>query len=96
MEHRPKEVVHNIVRFNVSLEEQVDFINRKCDEREYISFLEMIQTMHEKLRIVVTFIAILEMVKNGIIGIRLNNSLTDFQIFKFAGANQSAVQYGEY
>jgi len=59
----------------------------------------MIQTMHEKLRVVVTFIAILEMVKNGIIGIRLNNNLTDFQIFKLAGAKASAlggVEYGEY
>jgi segregation and condensation protein A len=96
MEHRPKEVVHNIIRFNVSLEEQIDYITRNCDEREYVSFIEMIQTMHEKLRVVVTFIAILEMVKNGIIGIRLNNNLTDFQIFKFAGVNKSAVQYGEY
>jgi segregation and condensation protein A len=96
IEHRPKEVVHNIIRFNVSLEEQVDYIIRKCDEREYVSFLEMILAMREKLRIVVTFIAILEMVKNGVIGIRLNNSLTDFQIFKIAGVNKSEVQYDEY
>jgi segregation and condensation protein A len=68
MEHRPKEIVHNIIRFNVTLEEQVDFISRSCDEKEYVSFLEMIQQMGEKLRVVVTFIAILEMVKNGIIG----------------------------
>ena len=38
--------------------------------------------MHEKLRIVVTFIAILEMIKNGILGIKINESLTDFEIFK--------------
>ncbi len=99
IEHRPKEVVHNIIRFNVSLEEQIEFISRHCDEQEYVSFLQMISSMTEKLRIVVTFIAILEMVKNGIIGIRLNNNLTDFNIFKLAGANESAIgglQYGEY
>ncbi len=87
MEHRPKEVIHNIVRFNVSLDEQIDYLSKVCEESEYVSFLEMIKTMSEKLRIVVTFIAILEMVKNGIIGIRLNNSLTDFVIFKIASSN---------
>ena len=55
--------------------------------------------MREKLRIVVTFIAILEMVKNGIIGIRLSSNLTDFYIFKLAGSNETAlsgVQFDEY
>lgn len=87
MDHRPKEVIHNIVRFNVSLDEQIDYLQKVCDENEYVSFLDMIKTMSERLRIVVTFIAILEMVKNGIIGIRLNNSLTDFVIFKIASSN---------
>jgi segregation and condensation protein A len=84
MEHRPKEVIHNIIRFNISLEEQIDYLNKICGEAEYVSFIEMVKSMTEKLRIVVTFIAILEMVKNGILGIRLNNSLTDFVIFKIA------------
>jgi segregation and condensation protein A len=82
MEHQPKEIVHNIMRFNVTLDEQVDYLSRICEENEYVSFIEMIKSMKEKLRVVVTFIAILEMVKNGILGIRLNNSLTDFVIFK--------------
>ncbi len=99
MEHRPKEVVHNIIRFNVTLEEQIEKINTICDEQEYVSFLEMIKNMREKLRIVVTFIAILEMIKNGVIGIRLNNNLTDFHIFKLAGVRDSSkagVNYDEY
>jgi segregation and condensation protein A len=83
MEHQPKEVIHNILRLNVSLEEQVEQIQDACRNMEYVSFLDFISGM-EKLRIVVTFIAILEMIKNGIIGIRLNDSLTDFAIFKLA------------
>jgi chromatin segregation and condensation protein Rec8/ScpA/Scc1 (kleisin family) len=42
----------------------------------------MISAMQEKLRIVVTFIAILEMIKNGILGIKMNDSMTDFEVFK--------------
>lgn len=82
LEHQPKEVVHNITRFNVSLEEQVEYVMTECIKNEYVSFLSMIKSMHEKLRIVVTFIAVLEMAKNGIIGIKLNENLTDFTVFK--------------
>jgi segregation and condensation protein A len=82
MDHRPKEVVHNIIRFNVTLEEQVEYVIQECEKKEYISFLEMVRSMNEKLRIVVTFIAVLEMAKNGIIGIRINENLTDFVVFK--------------
>lgn len=95
IEHQPKEVVHNIVRFNVTLEEQIEYLSRMCDEREYISFLDLVKSMHEKLRVVVTFIAILELAKNGIIGIKINSNLTDFTIFKLSGAAVE-VQYDEY
>ena len=83
IEHQPKEVIHNIMRLNVSIDEQIDFINDICSKQEYVSFLEIIKGM-ERIRIVVSFIAILEMVKNGIIGIRINDSLTDFHVFKLA------------
>jgi segregation and condensation protein A len=83
IEHQPKEIVHNIMRLNVSIDEQISYVNDLCSAEEHVSFLKMITGM-EKIRIVVTFIAILEMVKNGIIGIRLNESLTDFYIFKIA------------
>ncbi len=83
MEHQPKEVIHNILRLNVSLEEQIEQIMDACGNIEYVSFLDFISGM-EKLRIVVTFIAILEMIKNGIIGIRINNSITDFEIYKLS------------
>ena len=76
-------VIHNIMRLNVSLEEQVEQIQDACNNMEYVSFLELIAGM-EKIRIVVTFIAILEMIKNEIIGIRVNDTLTDFAIFKIS------------
>jgi segregation and condensation protein A len=95
MDHRPREVVHNITRFNVTLDEQIDFLNGICSSQEYVSFLEIIKTMNEKLRIVVTFIAILEMVKNGLIGIKISSELTDFVIFKL-GEPQRNMEYSDY
>jgi len=90
MEHQPKEVVHNIIRLNVSIDDQINYVNELCLSEENVSFLMMIKGM-EKIRIVVTFIAILEMIKNEIIGIKLNNSLTDFYVFKIAELPEEGI-----
>lgn len=90
MEHQPKEVVHNITRMNVSIDEQIHHVNQLCNEQEYVSFLGMIIGM-EKIRVVVTFIAILEMAKNGIIGIKINETLTDFLVFKVAEMPEEGI-----
>jgi segregation and condensation protein A len=90
MEHQPKEVIHNITRMNVSIDEQIEFVNSECNKNEYVSFLGLIIGM-EKIRVVVTFIAILEMAKNGIVGIRINEKLTDFHIFKIAELPEQGI-----
>lgn len=90
MEHQPKEVVHNIIRMTVSIDEQIHHVNQLCNEQEYVSFLGMILGM-EKIRVVVTFIAILEMAKNGIIGIKINDTLTDFLVFKVAELPEEGI-----
>jgi segregation and condensation protein A len=90
MDHQPKEVVHNITRLNVSIDDQIQHVNELCTQQEYVSFLNMITGM-EKIRIVVTFIAILEMAKNGIIGIKINETLTDFLVFKIAEMPEEGI-----
>jgi segregation and condensation protein A len=90
MEHQPKEVVHNITRLNVSIDEQIEHVNRLCTESVEVSFLKMITGM-EKIRVVVTFIAILEMAKNGVLGIKINETLTDFIIFKIAELPEEGI-----
>jgi len=75
---------------NVSIDEQIEHVNKLCTETEYVSFLQMIIGM-EKIRIVVTFIAILEMAKNGIIGIKINETLTDFLVFKIAEMPEEGI-----
>lgn len=95
MDHQPKEVIHNIMRLNVSIDEQIEYIHSECSKNDFVSFLKMILSM-EKMRIVVTFIAILEMVKNELIGIRINESLTDFEIFKIADMPVEGIGELEY
>jgi segregation and condensation protein A len=95
MEHQPKEVVHNIIKLNVTIDDQICYVSELCSRDEHVSFLKIIEGM-EKIRIVVTFIAILEMIKNGIIGIRLNNSLTDFYVFKLAEISEGGMVESSY
>ena len=78
---RPAEPVHQIKKWNVSIDDQMTYINSKLKEGKSISFLELMIEMRDKIRIVVTFIAMLEMVKAGTIGLRESINLNDFIIY---------------
>ena len=47
-----------------------------------INFLKLVADMHEKIRIVITFIALLELTKAGELGLRMSNNFNDFIIYK--------------
>ncbi len=79
---KPPEVFHQIQRFNVTVEEQIDHIITSLEIEKEISFINLISEMREKLRIVVTFIALLEMVKMGRIGLRESSRFNDFVIYQ--------------
>ena len=76
------EPIHQITRLNVSIEEQIQFIFSKFEEKPEIHFLTLVEKMHEKIRIVVTFIALLELVKMSSIGIKESPNYNDFVIFR--------------
>jgi segregation and condensation protein A len=81
LESPPEEVTHNIVRLNVTIEEQIKEVLEKTDSGKELSFLELISGMVEKLRIVVTFIALLELVKMGKVGLKESPEFNDFVIY---------------
>lgn len=77
------EPIHQITRLNVSIEEQIEFIFSKFDEKPEIHFLSLVEKMREKIRIVVTFIALLELVKMNSVGIKESSNYNDFVIYRF-------------
>jgi segregation and condensation protein A len=78
-----KEVpVHNIVKVNVTIEQQIKFILDKLEEYGELHFLSLVEGMKDKIRIVVTFIALLEMTKMGTIGIHESAEFNDFVLVK--------------
>ncbi len=77
-----EEPVHEVQRLNVSIEEQIVFILSKVEEADKISFLNLVYEIKEKIRIIVTFIAILELVKMSKIKIKESPNFNDFMILK--------------
>jgi len=78
---KPKEVFHEIKKWNVTIDEQIEFILNKIDERVEVNFTDLMKEMHEKIVIIVSFIALLELIKMGRIGIRESVAFNDFTIF---------------
>lgn len=77
-----KEIFHEIKKIPVTIDEQMEFILNKLSEFKNIHFLTLINEMKEKIRIVITFVALLELVKMGKIGINSTFEFNDFIIYK--------------
>ncbi|MEW6653389.1 MAG: segregation/condensation protein A [Bacteroidota bacterium] len=78
---KPAEHVHQITKWNVTIDEQMEYVNNKLREKPEMSFLELMIDLNDRIRIVVTFIAMLEMVKAGSVGMRESGVLNDFTIY---------------
>ncbi len=77
----PKPALHEIKKLNVTIDEQIDFIMNKLSQSSEVLFVDLINSFKEKIRIVVTFIALLELVKIGKIGLKESEQFNDFAIY---------------
>ncbi len=80
MEKAVDEPVHKIVKINVTIEEQMNYILEKIKAKKSLGFIELVSQLKEKIRIIVTFLALLEMVKLGKIDLRESQDFNDFEI----------------
>lgn len=78
----PKVTEHTIVKPSVSTEEQLEYVMNLLESKGEINFTELMSGMTEKLRIIVTFIVILELVKNHVITIIGGEEFNNFVIRK--------------
>ncbi len=77
-----KEVpVHEVKKINISIEEMINYILDRLKQMSELHFLSLVHGMKEKIRVVLTFIAILELVKMQRIGIKESNAFNDFVIY---------------
>lgn len=74
--------VHEIQRLNVTVDQQMEYIFKLLQENPKLYFKMLVKELTEKIRIVVTFIALLELVKMGEITIHESVNFNDFYLMK--------------
>ena len=82
VDRMPRKHVHEINKLNVTLEDQIEYILNYFKSKSESTFFQMVESMAEKIRIVVTFIALLELIKQKQIGVRQVNPYGEMIIVK--------------
>ncbi|MFA8343867.1 MAG: ScpA family protein [Rhodothermaceae bacterium] len=86
-------VVHEIKKVNITIDEQAAFILSSIEETGEVTFLKLVEDMNEKIRIVVTFVAMLEMIKMQKIGLRESPNFNDFVIYRLEETSGEDLQF---
>jgi segregation and condensation protein A len=82
MESVKEEVFHEVKKVNVTIDEQIEFVMNLLEEKNEIDFVSMVSKLKDRIRIVVTFVALLELTKAGRIGIKETPNFNDFILYK--------------
>ena len=85
MERMPKRFVHEIQRLNVSIDEQITYILDFFSRRSEATFYDLVKDMTEKIRIVVTFIALLEVIRSRKVIVRQVSAFGEVSIMRNVG-----------
>jgi len=76
----PETPVHRIHRYDVTIQKQSEYLLSKFNEAGEVYFSEVMQDIGEKLTLIVTFIAILDMIKNQKILVFQSDTFDDFRM----------------
>jgi segregation and condensation protein A len=63
IDRMPKKFIHEIEKINVTIEEQIAYIEEFFSRRSEATFYEMVKDFTERIRVVVTFLALLEIIR---------------------------------
>jgi segregation and condensation protein A len=65
LDRMPKETFHHVEIIQTSLEEQIDYILNRLVSGKQVTFVELVSQVRDRIIIVVTFMALLELIKRG-------------------------------
>ena len=83
IDRMPRKVVHEVTLYNVSVDEQMSFTLDYLRVHKQTTLLQLVAHMTEKVRIIVTIIALLEMTKNKIVSLAPVEGGEDILILPF-------------
>lgn len=82
LDNAPKITTHEVQTTTVTVEEQIDFLNKLLKEKKRLAFSDIIQQINQRIVIIVTFIALLELIKNRHIIVQQAESFGELWIIK--------------
>ena len=82
IDHIPKKIYHDVELTKVTIDEQISYLLDFFRMRTEGTFLEVISHMTEKIRVIVTVIALLELMKNQVLGVRPIEGKDDVLVYK--------------
>jgi segregation and condensation protein A len=88
VDHMPRKIVHEVSLPSVSIDEQMSFVMDYLRIHGPTTVLRLVAHMTDKIRVVVTFIALLELTKNRAIRLLRSTSAEDVEVLP---AEQAAV-----
>jgi segregation and condensation protein A len=80
IDYMPRKVVHEVELMNVTIDEQISFTLDFLRVNGQTTLLRLVRHMNEKIRIIVTLIALLELAKNKAISLRPTDEENDVMI----------------
>jgi segregation and condensation protein A len=75
-----KNIVHHVEKVSTTVEEQAEFVLNRLQEHGRQTFMEVCSTLKNKIYVVVTFLAVLEMIKEQQINLFLEEDPAKFYI----------------
>jgi segregation and condensation protein A len=84
LDNMPKITYHEVKKIEVNVEQQAEYILNKLDVKSMILFSEIMQEIKEKIIVVITFLALLDLIKAQKIIVRQSNVFDDIRIKKVA------------
>jgi len=78
----PETPTHNVSRIDTSVEEQRTYILEKLHTRSSLQFSELIESFAEKITVIITFIALLDMMKDRVVRVVQSGNFDDILIKK--------------
>ena len=62
----PKDIKHTVERIPIGIDEQIEYLQQELQINKQLLFISVLQKLPSKIYMIVTFIALLEMLKRGI------------------------------
>lgn len=82
LDSMPKVTYHEVKKIDITIEQQTEYILNKMQSQQMILFSELMNDIKEKIIIIITFLALLEMIKAQQVIVRQSDVFDDIRIKK--------------